>query len=332
MKRRDFITMLVGAAASWPLAARGQQAALPVIGILGTPTAKNYEYKVARFLQALRQAGFVEGQNLEIQSHWADDQYDRLPGMAAELIRRRVTVIVTFGNNLAARAVKDATTSIPIVFVIGADPVQVGLVPSLGRPSGNVTGVTLFASDLVQKRLQVLHDAVPGAKVIGFLENPDNAGANASSGRTARELAQEAVRSWQGTIEFAPVRRIAEFETAFARLAAKRVDAIATSGDSLFTSGREQLVALAVRHAMPVAYSSSETVDAGGLVSYGADEPDVYVQAGRYAARILRGEKPADLPVLLPTKFTFAINLKTAKALGLDIPATVLARADEVIE
>jgi ABC-type uncharacterized transport system substrate-binding protein len=252
--------------------------------------------------------------------------------MAADLVRRRVSLIATFGNNLPARAAKNATTIIPIVFAMGADPVQLGLVASLNRPAGNITGVTVLASDQMQKRLQLLHDAVPAAKRFGLIINPDNLPRASSAGRTTLELAEDAVRTWDGTLQVAHTRAEEDFEAAFASLAEKRIEALATAGDALFTSGRERLVTLGMRYAMPMILQSPESTRAGGLMSYDASQSDAHRQAGRYAGRILKGEKPADLPVLLPTKFEFVINLKTAKALGLTIPSGVLAIVDEVIE
>jgi putative ABC transport system substrate-binding protein len=313
--------------AAWPLAARAQQRTL--IGILGSTTATGN----SAFMQGLKDTGFVEGQNMAIEAHWANNQYDRLPAMAAELVRARVALIVAIGNNLTARAAKNATSTIPIVFVIGADPVQAGIVDGLSRPGGNITGVTLFVSDMQQKRLQLLHDAVPTAKVFGLIINPNNFGDRYSYGRRSSvEFTQEAVSSWGGTVEVAQARTVGDFDAAFASLAERRINVLATSSDALFFSGQERLVALAARFAIPMIFASPMSTKAGGLMSYSAGVDDLLRQAGRYAGRILKGEKPADLPVLLPTKFVFAINLKTAKMLGLAIPPGVLAIADEVIE
>jgi putative ABC transport system substrate-binding protein len=330
LRRREFIAVLGGAAVS-PLAARSQLPVMPVIGILGSGTAETWVTRPA-FQQGLKEGGFVEDQNVALEFRWANDDYDRLPELAADLVRRRVSVVLAIGNNLPARAAKTATSTIPIVFVNGADPVQVGLVASIGRPGANITGVTVLAADLVQKRMQFLHYVVPAAKVFGFLFNADNLGPNSSNARTVLELAQDAVRSWGGSIEFATVRTVAEFETAVADLANRRIEALATAGDALFNSGREQLAALAARYSLPAVYITTAGVRAGGLMSYTGNVPDAYEQAGRYVARILHGEKPADLPVLLPTKFELAINLKTAKALGLTIPRDILLLADEVIQ
>jgi putative tryptophan/tyrosine transport system substrate-binding protein len=331
MKRRRFITLLSGAA-TWPLAARAQQPAMPVVGILGNSTAESHATRLPAFMQGLKETGFSEGQNVAIESCWANNEYDRLPDMAADLVRRRVSLIVTLGTNLPARAAKSATTTIPIVFFMGADPVQLGVVAGLDRPGGNITGVSGLGIDLIQKRLQLLHDLVPNAKGFGLLLNPDNLGPSSSAGRTQIELAEDAVRIWGGTLQVAYTRTVGDFDVAFASFSEKRIDALVTGADGVFTSGAERLVALAAQHAMPMAFTSRELALAGGLMSYGASQTDSYRQAGLYAGRILKGEKPADLPVLLPTKFELVVNLKTGKALGLTIPESFLLRADEVIE
>jgi putative ABC transport system substrate-binding protein len=329
MNRREIITLL-GCAATWPLSARAQQPVTPVIGILGMGPAGTWAQRsVGRaFQQGLKEGGFVEDQNVALEFRWANNDYDRLPELAADLVRRRVSVVVAIGNNLPARAAKAATSTIPIVFVNGVDPVELGLVASIGRPGANITGVTVLAADLIQKRVQFLHEVVPAAKVFGLLFNADNAGS--SNGRSDREMAQDVVRSWGGSIEFAAVRTVAEFERAVADLAKRRIEALATSGDVLFSTG--QLAPIAARHSLPTVFMSTAGVRAGGLMSYNANIADAYQQAGRYVARILHGEKPADLPVLLPVRFEFVINLKTAKSLGLTVPAALLVAADEVIE
>jgi putative ABC transport system substrate-binding protein len=329
MRRREFIEGL-GSAAAWPMVARAQQRTLPVVGILGSTTAEAAAPIVSAFMQGLKDAGFVEGQNMAIEAHWANDQYDRLPAIAAELVRARVALIAAIGNNLPARAAKNATSTIPIVFVMGGDPVQLGIVDGLSRPGGNITGATSLTADQLQKRLQLLHDAVPTAKVFGLIINPDNFGLTSSRGRTPVELAQDAVRSWGGTIEVAQVHMVGDFDAAFASLAERRINVLATQGDVLFRSGHERLVALAARYSIPMILHATESTKVGGLMSYNAT--GVSREAGRYAGRILKGEKPTDLPVLLPTKFEFIINLKTARALGLTIPETLLATADEVIQ
>ena len=331
MRRREFIAALTGAAA-WPVAARAQQRTLPVIGILGSRTERSSAFAVSAFMQGLKDAGFVEGQNVAIEAHWANDQYDRLPAMAAELVRARVALIFAIGNNLTTRAAKNATSTIPIVFGMGADPVQLGIVDGLSRPGGNVTGFTGLNADQLQKRLQLLHDAVPSAKVFGLITNPDQFGRTSSSGRTPVELAQDAVSKWGVTIEIAQARTVGDFDAAFASLAERRINALATQSDALFASGYERLVELAARYAIPMISLHSASTKDGGLMSYTSNGLDELRQVGRYAGRILKGEKPGNLPVLLPTKFEFLINLKTAKALGLTIPETLLATADEVIQ
>jgi putative tryptophan/tyrosine transport system substrate-binding protein len=331
MRRREFIAGLGGAAA-WPLAGRGQQHTLQVIGILGSTTARGLANRLPAFMQGLNEAGFVEGQNVAIEFRWADDQSDRLPELAADLVRARVSLIVTLPTNVPARAAKSVTTTIPIVFFMGADPVQLGVVTSLNRPGGNITGVIGLGIDLVQKRLQLLHELVPNAKVFGLLLNPENLGPSSSAGRTQIELAQDAVRVWGGTLHVAYARTISDLDAAFASLSEKRTDAVAHGADGLFNSGADRLVALAAQHAKPMIFGSREAAFAGGLMSYGADLADSLRQVGVYTGRILKGERPADLPVQQPTKFELFINLKTAKLLGITVPETLLATADEVIQ
>ena len=239
MKRREFIALVGSAAAAWPAAGRAQQATMPVVGILGSPTAKSYASRMTAFMEGLRETGFIEGQNVIIEYHWANNAYDRLPDMAADLVRRQVSLIAAIGNNLPARAAKGATITIPIVFLMGADPVQLGLVASLNSPSGNITGVTTLAVDQVQKRIQLLHDLVPTAKVFGLLINPDNLFSSSSAGRNAVELAQDAARIWGGTIQVAHVRTAGDFDAALASVMGKGAQALATASDALFTSGRK---------------------------------------------------------------------------------------------
>ena len=252
--------------------------------------------------------------------------------MAAELVRARVALIHATGNYLPARAAKNATSTIPIVFAMGADPVQLGIVDGLSRPGGNITGVSMLSADQLQKRLQLLHDAIPAARIFGLIINPDNFGRTSSGGRTPVELAQDAVSSWGGTIEVARARTVGDFDAAFASLAERRINALAPQSDTLFRSGIERLLALAARYAIPMISGVAASTKLGGLMSYSQDRVDGLREAGHYAGRILKGEKPGDLPVLLPTKFEFVINLKTAKALGLTIPEALLATADEVIQ
>jgi putative tryptophan/tyrosine transport system substrate-binding protein len=325
IKRRQFIAGL-GSAAAWPLVARAQQPAKPVIGFLISGPPGQFGPLVASFMQVLREAGFNEGQNLVVEQRWANNQYDRLPEMAADLVRARVSLIAAIGNSLAARAAKAATSTIPIVFAMGADPVALGLVDSLNRPGGNITGVTVTIGDTVQKRFQLLHDLVPSARRFGYLVNPDNP-ANLATVINAREP----VRTWGDSVEVAYARAARDFDAAFGEFAERHVEAIVIAGDSLFGSELEHLSRLAAQYAVPVIYGFPVNVKNGGLMSYSAASAP-FRQAGLYAGRILKGEKPADLPVVQPTKFTLAINLKTAKALGLTVPETLLAIADEVIE
>jgi putative tryptophan/tyrosine transport system substrate-binding protein len=323
MRRREFIAGL-GSAAAWPVVARAQQPKMPVVGVLGSAVANSYGFLMAAFMRVLKEAGFNEGQNLAVEQRWANNRYDRLPEMAADLVRARVSLILAIGNNLPARAAKAATSTIPIVFVMGANPVALGLVASFNRPGGNITGVTTVIVDILQKRLQLLHDLVPNARRFGYLVNPDNP--------DRFELAENTVRAWGGTLEVAYARSAADFDAAFAEFSKRHVEAVVISGDALFATEPERLFQLATQYAVPVIYGSAASVRYGGLMSYSADIGDAFRQAGRYAGRILKGEKPADLPVVQPTKFTFAINLKTAKALGLVVPETLLATADEVIQ
>jgi putative ABC transport system substrate-binding protein len=325
MRRRDFITLLGGAAAVWPLAARGQQPAMPVIGVLRAAIADVNDKNLVALRQGLRDAGYLTGQNATIEYRWSENRYDRLPALAADLVGRRVAVIFA-GSGVAAQAAKAATTTIPVVFAGGMDPVQVGLVASLNRPGGNVTGVTFFSNAIEPKRLGLLRDVVPRASVIAALINPDNA----SAGRQSEDL-NEAVHAVGMMLNIAFARNAADLEPAFADFV-KQAGGLVVATDAALTAYRNQIVALAARHALPAIYPVREFVEAGGLMSYGANGSDAYRQAGVYVGRILKGEKPADLPVMLPTKFELVINLKTAKSLGLTIPPGLLAIADEVIE
>ncbi len=327
MRRREFITLLGGAAA-WPLGAHAQQPALPVIGFLHSASAAAYAAPLAAFRKGLSEAGYVEGQNVAIEYRWAEGQNDRLPALAAELVRRRVAVIVTPGSTAATLAAQAATATIPIVFIIGANPVKIGLVASLNRPGGNATGINDFGVEIGAKRLGLLHELLPGAARFGVLVNPDNPFITESF-VTELQMAASAIGR---QIEVVAASTNGDIDTAFATLVKKRADALLISPDALFVTRRVQLIMLAVHHTLPALYHRRELAEAGGLMSYGSDLSDQYRQTGLYVSRILKGEKPAEIPVQLPTKFEFVINLQTAKTIGLDIPPTLLARADEVIE
>jgi putative tryptophan/tyrosine transport system substrate-binding protein len=326
VKRRTFIAAL-GSAAAWPVVARAQQPAMPVIGFLSARAAGEDAYLLTAFHQGLKEAGYVEGRNVAIEYRWAEGQYDRLPALAADLVRRKVTVIVATGALSAALAARAATTIIPTVFQVGNDPVQVGLVPSLNRPGGNLTGVTTLAAELMPKRLELLHEVVPGATVVAALLNPTNPNAETFS----RDL-QAAALTLGLRLHILHASTQRGFDTAFATLVQLRAGGLVIASDSFFTSRSEQLAALALRNAVPAIYSYREFAAAGGLMSYGGGLTDAHRLAGVYTGRILKGEKPSDLPVQQSTKIELMVNLKTAKALGLTIPETLLAIADQVIE
>ena len=326
MRRREFISLLGGAAATWPVAVRAQQPASPVIGFLSSLTSSDQESITAAFRQGLHDAGYVEGRDVIIEYRWAEGQYDRLPALAADLVSRRVSVIAAISGTPAVLAAKAATTTIPIVFAVGGDPVSHGLVTSLKRPEGNVTGVDFFTM-LGSKRLGLLRELIPKSRRISLLVNPNNS-VSLEDGKDTQAAAQ-AISLESKVIN---VSSSAEIDPAFATIARERPDALYVAPDPIFFNERNHVVALAARQAVPTIYPDRESAEAGGLMSYGASRTDAYRQAGVYAGRILKGEKPVELPVLLPIKFELVINLKTARALGLDVPPTLLARADEVIE
>jgi ABC-type uncharacterized transport system substrate-binding protein len=325
--RREFITLLGGAAAAWPLAGRAQQPTVPVVGFLhpGSPNAVGH---VVAFRQGLGEAGYIENRNVAIEFRWAEGRFDRLQEFANDLVGRRVNVIVTPGSTIAALAAKAATTTIPIVFGVGDDPVKSGLVASLNKPGGNATGINLLSAEVASKRFGVLCELLPGAIRIAVLVNP----ASASIADTTLRAAEEAARAIGRQIHVLNASTSAEINMAFAEIVRERLDALFVSGDAFFNTRRAQLVGLAARHAVPAAYSNRDHVEAGGLMSYGTNLPDVYRQVGIYTGRVLNGAKPVDLPVLQSTKFELVINVQTARMLGLDVPPSLLARADEVIE
>jgi putative ABC transport system substrate-binding protein len=325
-QRREFITLLGSAAVALPFAARAQQPTMPVIGLLSSTSAEAYASRVAAFRQGLSETGYVEGRNVAIEYRWAESQYDRLPGMAAELVRRQVAVIAAISTP-AALAAKAATTIIPIVFEMGADPVAVGLIASLSRPGGNLTGVSLLNVGLASKRLELLHELVPTATITAALSNPTNPNAETLS----REL-QVAARSLGVQLHVLNASTTGDFDLVFATLLKLRADALVIGSDPFFNSISEQLAALAFRHAVPTIYQYRAFAAAGGLMSYGGSFTEPFRQTGVYTGRILKGEKPADLPVQQSTKIELIINLKTAKALGITVPLSLLGRADEVIE
>jgi putative ABC transport system substrate-binding protein len=327
MRRRAFILALGGAAA-WPLAARGQQPALPVVGFINAGAPDAAARNAAAFRKGLSATGYVEGQNVTVDYHWLAGQYDRVPAVTAELVRRRVAVIATPGTPSAALAAKTATATIPIVFGVGDDPVKLGLVTSLARPGGNATGINFLVQEVTSKRLALLHELMPKAARIAVLVNP----ANAPTTESTLSDAKEGARSLGLQIRVLNATTTGEIDAAFAALARERVDGLLIAGDGFFNSRRSQFATLAARDRIPTSCANREMVEAGLLMSYGTNVGDMFRQVGIYVGSILKGAKPADLPVLQSTKFVFAINLQTAKALGLEIPPSLLARADEVIE
>jgi putative ABC transport system substrate-binding protein len=327
MRRRDVIASLAGAAA-WPLAARGQPSPpMPTIGFLNSSSPGPWQPFVSAFHKGLNETGYVEGRNIAVEYRWAEGHYDQLPKLAADLVRRNVAVIVSTGGHGPTFAATAATSTIPIVFTIGADPVKLGLVGSLNRPGGNVTGVGLFITQMASKRLGLLLEMVPKVETVAILLNPSNHG-------SADQLAdaEQAARALNRRLHVLNAQNDAEIDAAFATMVEIRAGALLMGADPYLNGRREKVVALAARHSIPTIYEQREHAVAGGLMSYGTSLSDGYRQAGIYTGRILNGEKPADLPVMQAAKFEFVINLKTAKALGLDVPPTLSARADEVIE
>jgi putative ABC transport system substrate-binding protein len=326
MNRRAFIAGL-GSAAAWPVTARAQQPALPVIGFLNSGSLERYQRFFDAFRQGLKDGGYVEGRNVAIESRWAEGLFARLPELAADLVHRRVSLIASTGGSASAHAAKDATSEIPVLFIGGPDPVADGLVSSLNRPGGNLTGVGVNTSELMPKRVQLLLELIPNASKIALLQNRAGVGGDA----VGREV--EAVTHALGReMILLTVSSRSELEAAFDSAVRQQADALLVSSSSVFTDRRAEIVELVARHGLPAAYAWREFVEAGGLMSYGPNVAWAYRQIGQYASRILKGAKPADLPVMLPTNYEFVINLKTAKALGLTIPETLLATADEVIQ
>jgi len=327
MRRREFISLIGGAAAVWPLAARAQQPAMPVIGFLSGTSSKGYAPYLAAFREGLREGGFVEGQNVTIEYRWADDHYERLPELAADLVTRRVALIAAAGGSPAALAAKSATTTIPIVFQIGVDPVKAGLVSSLNQPGGNITGFANLALEVGPKRLELLHRLVPNATNIAVLVNPARSNVEAET----RDMQSAANKlGLQLNVLYASTER--DFDKVFATSVQLRAGGVVISGDPFFNTRSEELAAMAIHYMVPAIYQFHEFAAAGGLVSYGSSIKNTHREAGIYTARILKGEKPADLPVQEPSKVELIINLKTAKTLGLEIPPSILTSADEVIE
>jgi ABC-type uncharacterized transport system substrate-binding protein len=324
MRRRDFITVF-GFVLAWPLPTRSQQSAIPVVGFLNGASSAEFQHQVAAFRRGLEEGGFVEGTNVVIEYQWAEGQYDRLRAMAADMAHRQVAAIVATGGSVGAA--KAATSKIPIIFTMGSDPVKDGLVSNLNRPGGNLTGLTMLNQSLDAKRLELLHELLPNVGVLGVLMNPTWR----ASDTQLKDVKEAATRAAVSLV-IAEAGADGDFDPAFASLIEKRVKALAVASDPFFNSRRKQLVALAARYRIPAIYEWREFVEAGGLMSYGTNLDNEYRQVGIYTARILKGEKPADLPVQQPTKFDLVINLKTAKALGIEVPGSLLARADEVIE
>jgi putative ABC transport system substrate-binding protein len=328
IERRQFMAAIGGAAFGWPLAAHAQQPAMPMVGLINAGAADAAVPRVAAFRKGLNEAGTVEGQNVTVEYHYLEGHYDRLPALVADLVRRQVAVIATPSSVPAALAAKAATATIPIVFGVGEDPVKLGLVASLARPGGNATGINMFSQEVATKRLRLLHDLVPNAVRVAVLVNPGNA---AIAESTLRDV-QQAAPAMGMQIQILNAKTIGEVDAAFATLAHERPDALFVAGDGFFTDRRVQFSTLTAVNKIPATYANRDFVAAGGLMSYGTDFEDSFRQVGMYTGKILKGAKPADLPVLQSTKFEFAINLQTARALGIEVPPGVLSIADEVIE
>ena len=328
MRRREFITLLGGAVAAWPLAARAQQPVMPVVGFLGAGALDNYVLYLAAFRKGLAEIGFVEGQNVAIEYRWAEGQYERMAQLAADLVLRRVAVIAVPGSPPGARAAKAATSTIPIVFSVGDDPVRSGLVASISRPGGNATGINFLTGEVVAKRLALLHELLPGATRVAAFINP----ADASRAEVLREEVEVAARTVGMQLQILNPSTNREIDAAFAALVRERADALFVGPDAFYNSRRVQLANMAARHVIPTAFAVREYVDAGGLMSYGTSLADMYREVGAYCGRILKGAKPSDLPVLQSSKFELVINAQTARMLGITVPPSLLPRADEVIE
>ena len=328
MQRREFITLLGGTAATWPLAARAQQPSMPVIGLVNGRSPEASVRIAGAFRKGLNEAGYVEGQNVTVEYHWLEGQYDRLPSLMADLVRRHVAVIATPGSNPAALAAKAATSTIPIVFGVGENPVKLGLVASLARPGGNATGINFFVSEVVAKRLGLLHELLPKVVRIAVLVNPANA---PTAEATLREV-PEAAQAFGLQIQIVKASTSREIEAAFATIVRERAKGLLVAPDGFFLDRRVQFATLATRYGIPATYPARDAVEAGGLMSYGTDLMDMYRQVGVYTGQILKGANPADLPVLQSTKFEFVINLQTARALGIEVPNSIQFLADEVID
>ena len=328
MRRRDFIKVVAGSAITWPLSARAQQPSLPVIAFLSPRSADASVRVTAAFRKGLNETGYVEGQNVTVEYHWLEGRYDRLPALLSDLVRRQVAVIAVPGSAPAVLAAKAATATIPIVFGVPEDPVRLGLVANLARPDGNATGVNFFVAEVVAKRLRLLHDMVPKAVRVAVLVNPSNV----STTEATLRVVQEAARAIGVQTEIVNATTISEIDAAFASFARERPDALFVAPDGFFASRAVQFATLTARDKIPAAFTERDTVAVGGLMSYGSDIADMYRQVGLYTGSILKGTKPADLPVLQSTKFEFVINLQTARALGIEVPSGLLAIADEVIE